>query len=173
MIHAAHRATAAFTLVLMAAAVMCACSTHTKEGRMPTTEKGSFAGLALTPPAAFSLKDDTTEKVRSPIPGAPPTVERFRSYQDRAGHAIYLFSWDGLPRDRGPMAVAEQWKTTVGGEPATVSLTSMFFGRQQQVLVTHVVGPAPARNRYMIYTTLLDRPAFAAMLASARFVDRR
>jgi hypothetical protein len=130
-----------------------------------------IAGLAFAVPVGYTLKSSTEERVPVPIPGAPPTVEHFRRFEDGAGHGLHLFAWDGTPvRDRGPMVVAEKWDATVGGEKATVSLTSTFFGREQRVLVAHFAGPAPKRDRYLIYTTLVDKAAFGALLASARFV---
>jgi len=130
----------------------------------------TFAGLGFALPAGFTLKDSTSDKVDSRIPGAPPTVEQFRSYVDAAGHGLYFFHWDGFDiRDRGPMVVAEKWETTVGGEKATISLTSTFFGKAQRVLAAHFAGPPPARNRYLIYTTLIDKAAFETLLGSARF----
>jgi hypothetical protein len=171
-----HARTAVALLALAIAA--CAPSRPTggaTAGRPPVAAGNEhvIAGLAFAVPAGYTLKSSTEEKVPLPIPGAPPTVEHFRRFEDGAGHGLHFFAWDGTPvRDRGPMVAAERWDATVGGEQATVSLTSTFFGRQQQVLVAHFAGPAPRRNRYMIYTTLVDRPAFTALLASARFVGR-
>ncbi|MBI5478272.1 MAG: hypothetical protein HY906_05410 [Deltaproteobacteria bacterium] len=165
---------------LVLAAVVCLASCRPTStppappaGGAPMTAPSdqTFAELSFTLPAGFTRKDSTEEEVASPIPGAPPTVEHFRSYVDAAGRGIYFFHWDGIPvRDRGPMVVAEKWEATVGGEKATVSLTSTFFGREQRVLVAHFAGPAPKGKRYMIYTTFVDKAAFGALLASVRFV---
>jgi len=165
------------TLALVLAAGLGACSQQSTTRNRPSegpsmTAQGAqtFAGLTFTLPAGFTLKDSTEEKVASPIPGAPPTVEHFRSFVNAAGQGLYLFYWDGIPvRDRGPMVVAEKWETTVGGEKATISLTSTFFGKAQRVLAAHFAGPPPARNRYLIYTTLIDKAAFETLLGSARF----
>ena len=167
------------TLALLALGV-AACAPSRPTGgppaeNAPVTARNEHvvAGLAFAVPAGYTLKSSTEEKVAGPIPGAPPTVEHFRRFEDGAGHGLHFFAWEGTPvRDRGPMAVAEKWDATVGGEKATVSLTSTFFGRQQQVLVAHFAGPAPRSNRYMIYTTQVDKPAFTALLASVRFVAR-
>ena len=144
----------------------------TAQGKAMPASHGpeDFAQLTFTPPAGFTRQDDTTEKRASPIPGAPPSTEHFRSYTGPAGQGLYLFHWDGFPGpDRGPMVVEDKWSATVGGEPATISRTSVFFGTKRQVLVAHFQGPAPRREQYMIYTTSLDRPAFTALLAGARW----
>lgn len=141
-----------------------------KEGAMTATTQQTFHGLSFKLPASFLKKDDTHEKISSPIPGAAPGIEYFRSYADSAGNGIYLFCWDGTNgRDRGPMAVDKQWETTIGSEPVRVSLTNTFFGAKKRVLAAHFAGPAPKQNRYLIYTTLVDETMFNALLLSARF----
>lgn len=136
------------------------------------TKEQTFLDLSLTLPARFVLKEENTQQAKSPIPDNAPTTEYFRSYQDDRGQGLYFFCWDGPPLfERGPMDAAEQWTTLIGGEKATVSLTSLFFGKPQRVLVAHFVGPAPKKYRYMIYTNLVDKAAFAAILASGRFAS--
>lgn len=141
-----------------------------KGGAVTAMTQQSFQELSIKIPASFVMKDNTQEKIASPIPGAAPGVESFRSYVDSAGNAIYLFCWDGTNgRDRGPMAVDKQWETTIGSEPVKVSLTNMFFGAKKRVLTAHFSGPAPKEKRYLIYTTLVDEAMFNALLQSARF----
>lgn len=141
-----------------------------KGGTMTATAQQTFQGLSIKIPTTFLMKDDTHEKVSSPIPGAAPGTEHFRSYVDSAGNGIYLFCFDGTNgRDRGPMAVDKQWETTIGSETVRVSLTSVFFGAKKRVLAAHFSGPAPKQSRYLIYTTLVDEAMFNALLSSARF----
>jgi hypothetical protein len=127
-----------------------------------------FDELTYPAPAGFTLKDDTSEDIPSPIPGGEPASERFRSYVDAAGHALYFFSFHGFSgRDRGPMKADETWPMKIGGRDARISAVSMFFGREQQLLTAHFDGPSGAN--YVVYTDRLDRPAFEAFLATLSF----
>jgi hypothetical protein len=139
--------TAAALALLALAAIACAPSrpgggAPAENPTVTARNEHVIAGLAFAVPAGFTLKTSTEEQVPHPVPGASPTVEHFSRFEDAAGHGLHFFAWDGTPlRDRGPMVVAEKWDATVGGEKASVSLTSTFFGRQQQVLVAHFAGP--------------------------------
>lgn len=129
-----------------------------------------FVDLILPATPGLVVGDDTRESVASPIPGAAPSVEHFRSYGDGGAPFLFLFTWDGFPtRDRGPMKAVESWTIMVDSSEANVSRTSLFFGQAQEVLVAHFEGPAPARRRYMMYTKRLDRGAFEALLQGIRF----
>lgn len=84
------------------------------------------------------------------------------------------FHWDGVPsRDRGPMAVEQRWDATIGGRQGTVSLTRVFFGVEQRVLVAHFGGPDG--HSYLVYAKTddkvspPDREAFLRFLATVRF----
>jgi hypothetical protein len=137
---------------------------------MVNTSERTFEGLIFVMLPGFTLKEDRKEEVPSRIPEGTPSVERFQSHVDAAGHGVYLFAWDDIPqRDRGPMKAEESWTAQVGTEIAQISLASFFFGQPKQVLVAHFQGPAPKKRPYMVYTTLIDRNAFASLLASMRF----
>jgi hypothetical protein len=172
------RSGSAFGLALLASfignqALAVTPATPPAGGSVKTDKARQFAGISFQLPPGFDKKDETKDSIPSPIPSAPPTTETFRSYANREKHGIYFFHWDGIPmRDRGPMQAAESWEATVDGVKAKVSLTTHFFGHAKQVLVAHFTGPAPAEHRYMIYTTVLDKAAFAALLASIRFDGR-
>jgi hypothetical protein len=170
------------SLTSVAAFVFAAtvCASCAKPGGSPTSEEvkkmkaeneQTFDGLAFVLPEGFEKRDDRVDAIGSPIPGAPPTREHFRSYESAStGKGLFLFHWDGIPyRDRGPMVAAESWPAKIGGQPATVTRTKYFFGRAQEVLVAHFAGPVPDKDRFMIYTTLVDKVVFGALLASARF----
>jgi len=153
--------------------LLAACrAAHTgaqEKGMIGKDRTEAFEQLTFSPPSGFARRDDKIEKRGSPIPGETST-EHFRSYAGPTGQGIYLFHWDGFPGpDRGPMVAVETWPATVGGEAATISRTSMFFGTKQEVLVAHFKGPAPRRQQYLIYAKGLDRPAFAALIAGARW----
>lgn len=135
-----------------------------------TADTRTFVDLVLKLPPGLALGADTREEVPSPIPGAPPAAEYFRSYGDAGEPNLFFFAWDGTPtRDRGPMKAVESWKVQVDSAAVDVSRTSHFFGQAKEVLVAHFEGPPPARRRYMIYTTRLDRAAFEALLTGSRF----
>ena len=145
-----------------------ATKTTTMTPEQPTSAP-TFVDLALTLAPGVVPVADTRESDPSPIPGAAPSVEYFRSYGDGGEPFLFLFTWDGMPsRDRGPMQAAESWKLSVAGLEVQVSRTSVFFGQGQEVLVAHFEGPAPAKRRYMIYTKRVDRPAFEAFLQGIR-----
>lgn len=130
----------------------------------------TFLDLVLTLPPGYTLRDAKREEQASPIPGAQPTIEYFRSYTSPDSHDIYFFGWDGFPvRDRGPMSVVESWKVRIGEIEANVSRTGFFFGVKQEVLAAHFEGPPPAKHRYMIYTKRPDKDAFNALLQGLRF----
>ena len=128
----------------------------------------SFDELVYPPPAGYTLKDDTSEDIESPIPGGAPAQERFRSYVDAAGNGLYMFCFRGFSgRDRGPMKADESWTLQVGGREAVLSKASMFFGTEQNLLTAHFEGPSEAT--YVVYTNRLDRSAFEAFLSTIRF----
>jgi hypothetical protein len=132
----------------------------------------TFLGFTFTLPPGFTFKEENSQTAKSPIPDNAPTTEYFRSYQDSAGHGLYLFCWDGPPLfERGPMVAEEQWVLTIGSEKATASLTSMFFGTKQRVLTAHFRGPAPLKYRYLIYTNSLDKNVFNTLLTSGHFAS--
>jgi hypothetical protein len=91
---------------------------------------------------------------------------------------LCLFHWDGFPlRDRGPMVAERQWDVTLDGRPATLALTSVFFGARQKVLAVHFED-APRGHRYLIYMKLLGKDRapgkerFLSILGSIRFTPR-
>lgn len=157
-------------LVGLGGSVLAGEPTRPARGTMNVAPLQHFQGLAFSVPDGFKQRDERSDKTPSLIPGGAPTTESFRSYQNATGDGLYLFHWDGMPtRDRGPMAAAESWEARIDGVTARVTLTSMFFGRQQKVLVAHFGAPSEAEHRYLIYTTLTDKAAFGALLSSIRF----
>jgi hypothetical protein len=175
--HSIGKLLSAWALVCVLGPTLCAAAPpqnpKTVE-RTPAVKPGSeqtFSGLTFLLPFGYAKKDETTQTGKSPIPDNPPTTEYFRSYQDKDGHGIYLFGWNGPPLfDRGPMSADENWDVIVGSETAKVSLTNIFFGQQQHVLVAHFFAPGK-KVRYLIYTNLVDKPAFNALLKSIRFAN--
>jgi len=134
----------------------------------PVQPLTTFDELSYPPPAGYALKDDTTERIPSLIPGTEPAVERYRSYVGSAGHRLHLFSFRGLSsRDRGPMKAEESWNLPVDGREARISRVSMFFGAAQNLLTAHFDGPSGAH--YLVYTDQLDRARFEAFLATLKF----
>jgi hypothetical protein len=80
----------------------------------PTIVEQRFGNLRFSLPVTFRLVDDTSEDTPSPIPGAPPTREHFRSYTSPDGQGLYLFHWERYPtRDRGPMIAEQEWPVLI------------------------------------------------------------
>ena len=133
-----------------------------------------FGNLRFSLPTTFRQVADTSEDTPSPIPGAPPTREHFRSYSSSDGQGIYFFHWESYPtRDRGPMVAEQEWQVLIDGQKGHISLTTIFFGAKQRVLTAHFA--APNGDRYLIYQKTKDpqqapeREGFLAMLGTIRF----
>jgi hypothetical protein len=146
-----------------------------EQAHMVTTASDQhFGPFVFRLPAGYTQLDDTTEQVPARIPGAKPTQARFRSFAGPQGLGLYFFHWEGLPqRDSGPMKAEQTWEIQIGGQPATLSRTEMFFGRQQRVLSAHF--KSPTGDQCLIYQRTADpaqapeREPFLALLASIRF----
>ena len=137
---------------------------------MASAVEEHFSGLVLRLPPGLVLASSTQEEVPSPVPGLPPSVERFRRYAGEAGVALHLFHFEGVHlRDRGPLSYAATWALTVDGRAVTAGRTRLFFGRPQEVLVAHLVHPAPSHGRYLVYATGMDRPVFDRLMEGIRF----
>lgn len=79
---------------------------------------------------------------------------------------LYAFVWQPqspISRDRGPMAVAEEIKGQLLGQDITISRTSMFFGKQQEVLVAGVDTETP-KGRILIYARNVSPREFQTLL---------
>jgi hypothetical protein len=143
----------------------------------PTVEQ-RFGSLIFSLPATFRQVDDTSEDIPSPIPGAPPTHEHFRSYASPDGQGLYFFHWESYPtRDRGPMVAEQEWHVLIGSQEGIVSLTTTFFDMEQRVLTAHFA--APNGNRYLIYQKTKDphqapeREGFLALLGTIRLQEAK
>lgn len=136
----------------------------------PATREATFAGIRFRVPEAYAEQADTVETLPRLVPHFPPVHEWFRAYHDGAGHHLYLFCWDGSPRDRGHMVAEARWELKVDHRTAHVALATTFFRKRQRVLVAHLDGPGPAHRRYLLYTDLEDPAAFERLLVSIRFV---
>ena len=137
-----------------------------------------FGNLRFSLPTTFRQVADTSEDTPSPIPGAPPTREHFRSYSSSDGQGIYFFHWESYPtRDRGPMVAEQQWQVLIDGQKGIVSLTTTFFDMEQRVLTAHFA--APNGDRYLIYQKTKDpqqapeREGFLALLGTIRFQEAK
>lgn len=144
---------------------------RTEEPAVPEATS-TFVDLRIPlAPGMVQVADDRREDP-SPIPGGAPSVEYFRSFGDGGDPFLFVFTWDGFPaRDRGPMKAITSWKLAGAEVEFTVTHASMFFGRAQEVLVAHF--PGLDGQRYMIYTTRVDRPAFEALLRGIHVARRR
>jgi hypothetical protein len=143
-----------------------------------TMMEQSFGNLRFSLPTTFRQVDDTSEDTPSPIPGAPPTREHFRSYSSSDGQGSYFFHWESYPtRDRGPMVAEQEWQVLIDGQKGHISLTTIFFGDKQRVLTAHFA--APNGDRYLIYQKTKDphqapeREGFLALLGTIRFQEAK
>lgn len=127
--------------------------------------------LSLMLPSEYLARSNTTQSV--PVPGPPGmrTNQEFRSWVAPGGRALYLFYWTPYPRDLGPMAVASEFPARVAGQNTTIIETSMFMGRKQRVLVTHL-GFQDQTASVMIYTVGVDRREFESILAGITRVEK-
>ena len=134
--------------------------------------------LAYPVPKGFKKKAESKDAIPSPVPGAKPTNETYRSYEGPKGSQLVFFHWDGFPhRDRGPMQADKSWPVVIDGQKGTVTLTKMFFGTQQRVLVAHFRGPGG--HVFLAYQATADpknkapeRSPFMAMLGTFRFASK-
>lgn len=127
--------------------------------------------LSLALPSEY--RPQSSRSGSFPLPGPPGTVthEEFRSWVAPGGKAIYLFYWTPAARDLGPMAAESEVPARVAGEDTTIIETSMFMGRKQRVLVTHL-GFEDQKASAMIYAVGVDRREFEAILAGITRVEK-
>jgi hypothetical protein len=126
--------------------------------------------IALTLPPEYQAADSRSQRFPAPGPPGSETIEEFRSWTAPGDRAVYLFYWEPTARDLGPMSVASEWPARVAGQDTRIIETSMFMGRPQRVLVTHLQFAAP-QARAMIYAVGLDRREFESILAQVRRKD--
>ena len=62
------------------------------------------------------------------------------------------------------LAIAAEFPARVAGQNTRIIETTMFMGRKQRVLVTHL-GYPELKGSAMIYAVGVDRPEFEALLA--------
>ncbi len=120
--------------------------------------------LSLALPSEYRPQSSRAQSF--PLPGPPGTTtnEEFRSWVAPGGKAIYFFYWTPSARDLGPMKVESEVPARVAGRDTTIIETSMFMGRKQRVLVTHL-GFEDQRASAMIYAVGVDRGEFESILA--------
>ena len=97
-----------------------------------------IAILTLTLPSEYVPRSSRTQSFAMPGPPGMTTHEQFRSWAAPGGRELYLFYWTPYPRDLGPMAIASEFPTHVAGQQTRIIETTMFMGRKQRVLATHL-----------------------------------
>ena len=124
-----------------------------------------LAALALSLPAEYKVRDETSERIELPGPPGQFATQVFRSWSGPSGKSVYLFYWEPrAPRDLGPMKSAATWPARVAGQQTEIIETSFFMGRPQRVFVVHLAFKDPAATA-MIYATEVERAEFEALLA--------
>ena len=112
----------------------------------------------------YTVTRTSRDSIRSPIPDGEPTTQIIIEVT-KDGKEALIFYWDSHPpphRDLGPMVKKESWPATFLGEDATITRTSLFMGRKQEVLVLHC-----KLDKYapvMIYSKDMAKEEFHEML---------
>lgn len=100
------------------------------------------------------------------IPGTE--VRETQAHWKAQDKDIFLFLYEPFPdRDGGPMAISQSYPVKVLGQQTKLLETSMFFGSEQRVLVTHVSLEEP-KAVLMIYSPNLEREEFTALVTSLK-----
>ena len=115
-----------------------------------------IAILTLTLPSEYAPRSSRTQSFALPGPPGMTTNEQFRSWAAPGGRELYLFYWTPYARDLGPMAIASGFPAQVAGQQTRIVETTMFMGRKQRVLATHL-GFQDQRAAVMIYAIGMDR----------------
>ena len=123
-----------------------------------------IAVLTLTLPSEYVPRSSRTQSFALPGPPGMTTHEQFRSWAAPDGRELHLFYWTPSPRDLGPMAIASEFPTQVAGQQTRIIETTMFMGRKQRVLATHL-GFKDQSASVMIYAVGMDRREFESLLA--------
>ena len=114
----------------------------------------------------YNVTNTSRESISGPIPDQKPTTQIFIEVT-RDNKKAYIFYWDGhLYRDLGPMAEKESWHFKFLGEDAKITRTTMFMGKEQEVLVVH--HRPDEKTRLMIYSKDMDKEEFQELLGKMR-----
>lgn len=125
-----------------------------------------IAMITLCLPPEYMPVGNKSERVERRGPPGLYATEEFRSWRTPEGKAVVLFYWvPTAPRDLGPMVAARRHPAVVAGQTTEILETSLFMGREQRVLVTHLRFADP-ESRAMIYADGLTVAEFEALLAS-------
>ena len=134
-------------------------------GRSSVTE-WVVAFLVVLLPADYQQIRLGVETREGLIPGME--VRETQAHWKGQDKDIFLFLYEPFPdRDGGPMAIRQSYPVTVLGQQTKLIETSMFFGSEQQVFVTHVSLEEP-KAVLMIYSPNLEREEFTAFITSLK-----
>ena len=124
------------------------------------------AFLVVFLPADYQQIRLDVETREGMIPGTE--VRETQAHWKTGEKDIFLFLYEPFPdRDGGPMAIRQSYPVTVLGQQRKLIETSMFFGSEQQVFVTHVSLEEP-KAVLMIYSPNLEREEFTAFITSLK-----
>ena len=113
------------------------------------------------------LKALTSRNFRLLVGSKPSVILDAKSWVDAATTRYLCKSYqfgDIYVRDLGPMAIASEFPTQVAGQQTRIIETTMFMGRKQRVLATHL-GFKDQSASVMIYAVGMDRREFESLLA--------
>ncbi len=128
-------------------------------------EKNALS-LPISIAQEYKVTNTGRESIFGPIPDQKPTTEIFVEVT-RSDKKAYIFYSDGHPyRDHGPMVEKESWHFKFLGEDVKIKRTTMFMGREQEVLVVH--HRPDEKTWLMIYSKDMNKEEFHEMLGKMR-----
>ena len=124
------------------------------------------AGLLFVLSSDYELIRHEKQRVDGLVPGT--TVLEETAHWSSGEKNLFAFYWQPTaPRDGGPMVAEESWKVGALGREVDVTETSMFFGIEQRVLVSHIRLEDP-EALLLLYSPEMTRPEFEGMLEKLR-----
>jgi hypothetical protein len=114
----------------------------------------------------YMVTNTSRESIPGPISDQNPTTQIFVEVT-RNEKKAYIFYWEGHPRrDLGPLVAKASWQFRFLGEDVNVTMTSMFMGQEQEVLVVH--HRPDRKTQLMIYSKDMNKDEFHEMLGKMR-----
>lgn len=121
-----------------------------------------IAGILFVLGGDYELVRHDRGQVAGLVPGT--TVVEETAHWRSGEKNLFAFYWEPrAPRDGGPMVAEETWTVQALEREVEVTETSMFFGSEQRVLVTHIPLKDPEAV-LMIYSPEMSRTEFERVL---------
>lgn len=126
-----------------------------------------IAGLLFVLAGDYELVRHEQQQVAGLIPGT--TVSEETAHWSNGETNLFAFYWEPTaPRDGGPMVAEESWTVRALEQEVSVTETSMFFGTDQRVLVSHIRLENP-EALLLLYSPEMTRPEFEGVLQRLKF----